>query len=115
MIAFSTFLFLTSVVPVSAAPKEVCLYNQLKTKASFTYFVPGEPVPKGGYPVRRVKADDIQCIAVPGEPLTVLATTSKGETVACNWSLPNAKVQVNLSAEPSGLVCQQLVINEPAQ
>jgi hypothetical protein len=54
-------------------------------------------------------------MAVPGEPLTVLATTSKGETVACNWSLSNPKVQVNLSDEPGGLVCQQIVMNEPAQ
>lgn len=97
------------------APREICLYNQLKSKASLTYFVPGEPVPKGGYPVRRVKADQIKCIAVSGESISVLAKTSAGETVACNWSLSSAKIQVNLSAEPGGLVCRQLVINEPAQ
>lgn len=115
MIALALASFSASVAPTSTGVREICLYNQLKTKASLTYFVPGEPVPKGGYPIRRVKADDIQCISVPGEPLTVLATTSKGETVACNWSLSNAKVQVNLSHEPGGLVCQQNVINEPAQ
>lgn len=111
MMMFATLLVLAS---VAQTPRELCLHNRLNTKATFTYFVPGEPVPKGGYPVRQVKADDIKCLAVTAEPVSVLATTSKGETVACNWTLPGTKVQVNLSVESSGLVCEQPVMNRPA-
>jgi hypothetical protein len=115
MIAFAAALILTSSALPPVARRDVCLYNQLKTKATLTYFVPGEPVPKGGYPTKRVKPNAIGCIAVSGESVSVLARTSSGETVSCNWTLPDAKIQVNLSVEPNGLECRQPVMNSPAQ
>lgn len=114
MIALVSVILLSSSGPIVGS-REICLYNKLATKASLTYFIPGEPVPKGGYPVRRVKPEEISCLKVSLDASSVLATTSDGETVACNWTLPDMKIQVNLSMQPSGLVCEQPVMNRPAQ
>lgn len=113
MIALATALIAASAQAVE--PREVCMLNELKSKATFTYFIPGEAVPKGGYPVKRVKPGTNACFAIPKDAVSVLAKTSANETFACSPVLAEGVTQFTLYVSGNGTVCQAMMVERPAQ
>jgi hypothetical protein len=112
MIAFLAALVLASTQQAPA--REICLLNSLSEKVEFTFFVPGEPVPKGGYPIAEIEGGGQKCLAAPKEMISVLAKVSKDATVACNPSVVREYILYGLGRGPDGLVCEEVLMQVPA-
>jgi hypothetical protein len=114
MLAAATVL-LFSTVAASAEPREICVHNQLAGRVSVTYFVPGEPVPKGGYPVKKVKAESNGCLLIPKDAVSVLTKVSATETVSCSPVKAEGVTQFSLYSGPDGVVCMEPKLYVPAK
>jgi hypothetical protein len=113
MIVFATAL-LISAAAAAPEPREICVHNQLTKRVSVTFFVPGEPVPKGGYPVKTVKAEKNGCIFIPKDTVTVLTKVTATETVSCSPVKAEGVTQFSLYSGPDGTVCLEPKFYAPA-
>jgi hypothetical protein len=108
----ATLLFSTAAT--AAEQREICVHNQLTRRVSVTYFVPGEPVPKGGYPVKKVKSEANGCLLIPKYAVSVLTKVSATETVSCSPVKADGVTQFSLYDGPDGTVCLEPKLYVPA-
>jgi hypothetical protein len=91
------------------------LSNALAESVELTYFLPGEPAPKGGYPVVVVEGGGFGCLTAPRDPASVLAKPKGGDAVSCNPSVVQDYIGYYINRLPEGMACEELKIQAPAE